>query len=337
MEQRALGADVRVGAVGLGCAGMSGAYGSSADEEGGIATLRSALDAGITFIDTADHYGMGHNETLIGRALRPALRERAVVSVKFGALFGVDGRVHGVNARPDAVANFLGYSLQRLGTDYVDIYRPARLDPAVPIEDTVGAIAEMVRKGYVRGIGLSEVGAETIRRAHAVHPITDVQIEYSLFSRGVEDEILPTCRELGIGVTAYGVLAQGMLTGTWRPSADAARHRGHLPRFAAGNVETNLALVERLRRIATARGVTVAQLAIAWVLAQGRAHRDVVALAGVSRPGRIAETARAAELALSEDDLDAIEQAVPRGAVAGERYAPALLALLDSERTEGAR
>ncbi|GAA0350319.1 aldo/keto reductase [Actinoallomurus spadix] len=336
MEQRTLGADLRVGAVGLGCAGMSGAYGPSADEQS-IATFRSALDAGITLIDTADFYGMGHNEALIGRALRPADRDRAVVSVKFGALFGVDGSIRGVNGRPDAIPNFLGYSLQRLGTDYVDIYRPSRLDPAVPIEETVGAIAEMVQKGYVRGIGLSEVGAETIRRAHTVHPITDVQIEYSLFSRGVEDEILPTCRELGIGVTAYGVLAQGLLTGTWRPSPDDARRRGHLPRFAAGNVETNLALVERLREVATARGVTVAQLAIAWVLAQGRAHQDIVAVVGASRPQRITEVADAADLRLTQDDLDAIEQAVPRGAVAGERYAPALLAMLDSERTSGSR
>ncbi|MFI6182843.1 aldo/keto reductase [Nonomuraea sp. NPDC051191] len=278
MEQRTFAADICVGAVGLGCAGMSGAYGRSADEQS-IATLRNALDAGITFIDTADHYGMGHNETLIGQALRPADRDRAVVSVKFGALFGVDGSV--------------------------------------------------------RGIGLSEVGAETIRRAHAVHPITDVQIEYSLFSRGVEDEILPTCRELGIGVTAYGVLAQGMLTGTWRPSAGDARHHGHLPRFAAGNIETNLALVERLREVATSRSATVAQLAIAWVLAQGRVHQDIVALVGASRPHSVTEAVDAAGLRLTEDDLDAIEQAVPRGAVAGERYAPALLALLDSERTGG--
>ncbi|MEU1879075.1 aldo/keto reductase [Streptosporangium sp. NPDC020072] len=336
MEQRTLGADVHVGAVGLGCAGMSGAYGHGADEQS-IATFRNALDAGITFIDTADHYGMGHNETLIGQALRSADRDRAVLSVKFGALFGVDGSVRGVNGRPDAIPNFLGYSLQRLGIDYVDIYRPARLDPVVPIEETVGAVAEMVQKGYVRGIGLSEVGAETIRRAHAVHPITDVQIEYSLFSRGVEDEILPTCRELGIGVIAYGVLAQGMLTGMWRPSAGDARHRGHLPRFAAGNIETNLALVERLREIATSRGVTVAQLAIAWVLAQGRVHRDIVALVGTSRPHSVTEAVDATGLRLTEDDLDAIEQAVPRGAVAGERYAPALLALLDSERTGGGR
>jgi aryl-alcohol dehydrogenase-like predicted oxidoreductase len=209
---------------------------------------------------------------------------------------------------------------------------PARLDPAVPIEDTIGAIAELVTAGYVRGIGLSEVGAETIRRAHAVHPITDLEIEYSLFSRGIEGDILATCRELGIGVTAYGVLAQGLLSGAWQPAAGGTSTRAHLPRFAAGNVEANLALVAELRKIATARGATVAQLAIAWVLAQGRGHDDIVALVGAKRPGRIAEAVGAAGLELNDDDLAAIERAVPRSAAAGERYAPALLALLDSER-----
>ncbi|WAL65316.1 aldo/keto reductase [Amycolatopsis cynarae] len=331
MKQAQLGAGLRVGTIGLGCAGMSGAYGRAQDERS-IATIRSALDAGITLIDTADHYGMGHNESLIGRALRTVDRGRAVVSVKFGALFGVDGSMRGFNGRPDSVANFLAYSLQRLGTDYVDIYRPARLDPNVPIEDTVGAIAEMVGKGYVRGIGLSEVSAATLRRAHAVHPITDVQIEYSLFSRGIEDSILPTCRELGIGVTAYGVLGQGLLSGTYRPSPADARTRGHLPRFAPGNVEINLGLVERLRTVAAARGVTVAQLAIAWVLAQGAEHHDIVATVGASRPERTAEAVGAVETALSDDDLSAIEQAVPSAEVAGARYAAPLLALLDSER-----
>ncbi|TVT59110.1 aldo/keto reductase [Amycolatopsis rhizosphaerae] len=332
MKQAQLGTGLRVGMIGLGCAGMSGAYGRAQDERS-IATIRSALDAGITLIDTADHYGMGHNESLIGRALRTVDRGRAVVSVKFGALFGVDGSMRGVNGRPDSVANFLAYSLQRLGTDHVDIYRPARLDPTVPIEDTVGAIAEMVGKGYVRGIGLSEVSAATLRRAHAVHPITDVQIEYSLFSRGIEDSILPTCRELGIGVTAYGVLGQGLLSGAYRPSpTDNAQTRGHLPRFAPGNVEINLGLVERLRTVAAVRGITVAQLAIAWVLAQGAEHHDIVATIGASHPERIVEAVGALERALSDDDLSAIEQAVPNAEVAGARYAAPLLALLDSER-----
>ena len=331
MEMTTLGAGFQVPTLGLGCAGMSGTYGA-ADEAESIATIRSAIDSGITLLDTADFYGMGHNEMLIGRALRPGDREKAVLSVKFGGLRGPDLAFRGIDARPVAVRNFLAYSLQRLGTDYVDIYRPARLDQAVPIEDTIGAIAEMVQAGHVRGIGLSEVGAETIRRAHAVHPITDVEIEYSLFSRGIEDGILATCRELGIGITAYGVLAQGLLTGTWQPAAGDAGTRAHLPRFAAGNVEANLTLVEELRKVAAARGVTVAQLAVAWVLAQGRGHGDIVALIGAKRPQRIAEALRAADLELSNQDLAAIEEAVPRAAVAGGRYAPALLALLDSER-----
>lgn len=332
MQQARLGAELHVGTIGLGCASMSGAYGAAGDDEQCNATIHSALDVGINLIDTADHYGLGHNETLIGRALRPADRERAVLSVKFGALFGVDGSVRGINCRPESIPNFLGYSLQRLGTDYIDIYRPARLDPAVPIEDTVGAIAEMVEKGYVRGIGLSEVSAMTIRRAHAVHPITDVQIEYSLFSRGVEAEILPTCREMGIGVTAYGVLAQGLLSGRWQPSVDDGRTRGHLPRFAAGNVETNLALVERLRAIAADRDITVAQLAVAWVLAQSGEHHNIVPTIGASRPQRIAEALQAVEVHLSDAELIAIDQAVPSGEVAGTRYVAPLLALLDSER-----
>ena len=329
MELKKLGAGFRVPAVGLGCGGMSGTYGPADDAES-IATIHAALDAGITLLDTADFYGMGHNETLIGRALRPGDRERAVLSVKFGGLRGPDHAFRGIDARPVAAANFLAYSLRRLGTDYVDIYRPARLDPAVPIEDTVGAIADMIQAGYVRGIGLSEVGPETIRRAHAVYPVTDVQIEYSLFSRGIEDGILATCRELGIGVTAYGVLAQGLLSGALPTAAPGTR--GHLPRFAAGNVEANLALVGELRKIAAARGATIAQLAIAWVLAQGREHGDIVALVGARRPRRIADAVGAAGLELTREDLAAIERAVPRGAVAGDRYAPALLAMLDSER-----
>jgi aryl-alcohol dehydrogenase-like predicted oxidoreductase len=330
MEMRTLGPGLRVSALGLGCAGMSGSYGPADDAES-IATIRAAIDAGMTLLDTADFYGMGHNEMLISRALRPGDREKAVLSVKFGGLRGLDGGFRGIDARPVAVQNFLAYSLQRLGTDYVDIYRAARLDPAVPVEDTIGSIAELVQAGYVRGIGLSEVGAETIRRAHAVHPITDLEIEYSLFSRGIEDGTLATCRELGIGITAYGVLAQGLLSGG-RPSAAGDGSRAHLPRFAEGNLQVNLALAGQLREIAAARGATVAQLAVAWVLAQGRARGDIVALVGARRPQRIAEAVGAAELKLTAEELAAIEQAVPRTAVAGERYAPALLAMLDSER-----
>ncbi|HEX6448909.1 MAG TPA: aldo/keto reductase [Trebonia sp.] len=331
MEMRRLGTELRVPALGLGCAAMSGTYGPADDAES-IATIRAAIDAGMTLLDTADFYGMGHNEMLIGRALGPGDRDRAVLSVKFGGLRGPDGDFRGIDARPVAARNFLAYSLRRLGTDYVDIYRPARLDPAVPIEDTIGAIAELVTAGHVRGIGLSEVGPETIRRAHAVHPITDLQIEYSLFSRGIEDGILATCRELGIGITAYGVLAQGLLTGAWQPTAGGAGGRAHLPRFGDGNVEANLALVAELQKIAAGLGVTIAQLAIAWVLAQGREHGDIVALVGARRPQRIAEALPAAGLELTGQDLATIERVIPRGAAAGDRYAPALLAMLDSER-----
>ena len=330
MEIRTLGPGLRVPALGLGCAGMSGSYGPADDTES-IATIRAAIDAGMTLLDTADFYGMGHNEMLISRALRPGDREKTVLSVKFGGLRGMDDGFRGIDARPVAVQNFLAYSLRRLGIDYIDIYRPARLDPAVPIEDTIGAIAELVQAGYVRGIGLSEVSAETIRRAHAVHPVTDLEIEYSLFSRGIEDGILATCRELGIGITAYGVLAQGLLSGGWQP-ANGDGGRTHLPRFAEGNVEANLALAGQLREIAAARGATVAQLAVAWVLAQGRTRGDIVALVGARRPQRIAEAVGAADLKLTDEELAAIERAVPRTAVAGERYAPALLAMLDSER-----
>ncbi|WP_432844046.1 aldo/keto reductase [Dactylosporangium sp. CA-092794] len=312
----------RVASIGLGCNQMST---DTADETTSVATIHAAIDAGITLLDTADFYGNGHNEWLIRRALRTGDRDRVVISDKFGALRDPAGAFVGLDTRPVYLKSALAYSLQRLGTDHVDIYRPARLDPAVPIEDTVGAIAEMVEAGRVRHIGLSEVGAQTIRRAHAVHPIADVQIEYSLFSRGPERSILATCRELGIGVTAYGVLAHGLLTGAYAGGGEV----GHLPRFHGANLAANLALVERLRAVADARGVPVAQLATAWVLAQGDA---VVALVGASRPGRIADAVAAAGLALTGADLAAIEEAVPPGAVAGERYAAPQLAMLDSER-----
>lgn len=330
MQTRQLGTGgPRVAAFGLGCSGMSGTYGPADDAES-IATIRDAIDAGVALLDTADFYGMGHNEWLIGRALRASDREKVTLSVKFGGLRDPSGGWSGNDGRPAAVKNFLAYSLQRLGTDHVDIYRPARLDPAVPIEDTIGAIAEMVQAGYVRGIGLSEVGSDTIRRAHAVHPITDLQIEYSLFSRGIEDDILPTCRQLGIGITAYGVLSHGLLSGSWQPRP--ADHRSYLPRFHSDNVAANLALVEALRQVADDRGVSVAQLAIAWVLAQGAGDDDIVAVVGARTRQRLAEGLPAAELVLRDDELAAIERAVPASAVAGQRYAPALFAQLDSER-----
>ncbi|MFE4599313.1 aldo/keto reductase [Kitasatospora indigofera] len=333
MQTRSLGTGgPQVLPLALGCAGMSDHTGP-ADEADAIATIRTALDAGVTLLDTADFYGMGHNEDLIRRALRAGDREKALLSVKFGGLRGPDGSFVGIEGRPAHVKNALAYSLRRLDTDHIDIYRPARLAPDTPVEDTVGAISELVRAGYVRHVGLSEVGPETIRRAHAVHPICDVQIEYSLFSRDPEaNGILDTCRELGIGVTAYGILGHGLLTGAYRhPVGDDPRAHW-LPRFHPDNLATNLALVERLRPLADARGISVAQLATAWVIAQSPERGTVVAVLGTRRPHRIKEALAAADVALSDADLRTIDEAVPADAVAGTRYTAPLMALLDSER-----
>jgi len=314
----------------LGCMGMSGMYGP-ADEAESIATIHAALDAGVTLLDTGDFYGTGHNEMLIGRALRDR-RDRALVSVKFGGLRSPDGGWTGVDTRPIAMKNFLAYTLTRLGLDHVDIYRPARLDPQVPIEDTVGAIADMVTAGYVRAIGLSEVGVETIRRAHAVHPIADLQIEYSLISRGPETAILPALAELGIGVTAYGVLSRGLLSGHWNKdrSADEKGFRSRSPRFSGDNLDRNLALVDALRGIADAKGVSVAQAAIGWVLSRGA---DIVPVIGARKRDRLAEALGALDVAFSADELKRIEAAVPLGAAAGDRYDKWGMSMLDSEKS----
>lgn len=321
---------LEVSALGLGCMGMSGMYGP-ADRTESIATIHAALDAGVTLLDTGDFYGMGHNEMLIGEALKGRNRDRAIISVKFGALRDPAGNWNGYDSRPAAIRNFVAYSLQRLGVDHIDIYRPSRLDPNVPIEDTIGTIADLVKQGYVRHVGLSEVGAETIRRAAAVHPISDLQIEYSLISRGIEDEILPACRALGIGITAYGVLSRGLISGHWQKDTATAKgdFRTMSPRFQEGNVEHNLELVEALRAIAGNTGATVAQVAIAWVTAQGE---DIVPLVGARRRDRLEEALGALQLTLSNDDLATIEKAVPKGAAAGARYPEALLAHMDSEK-----
>ncbi|MFI7410309.1 aldo/keto reductase [Streptomyces sp. NPDC049627] len=334
MRTRTLGTTgPQVSALGLGCMGMSGMYGD-ADRAESIATLHAALEASVTLLDTGDFYGMGHNELLISEALRTApaaLRENALTSVKFGAQRGPDGDWYGFDGRPAAVKTFAAYSLQRLGVDHIDIYRPARLDPDVPIEETVGAIAELVEKGYVRHIGLSEVGAETIRRAAATAPIADLQIEYALISRGPEREILPTLRELGVAVTAYGVLSRGLISGHVTPGQEyaATDFRAHSPRFQGENLQHNLNLVESLRKIAEQKGVSVAQIAIAWVLSRGE---DIVPLIGARTRERLGEALGALDVALDAADLAAIEAAVPAGAAAGERYAPAQMAMLDSER-----
>jgi aryl-alcohol dehydrogenase-like predicted oxidoreductase len=331
MDTRSLGkSGPVVSAIGLGCMGMSDLYGP-ADEKESLATLEAALEAGITLFDTGDYYGMGHNELLLRSALRGRARDRVVLSVKFGALRGPDGAWLGMDTRPAAVKNSIAYTLRRLGTDHVDIYRPGRLDPAVPIEDTVGAISDLVRQGYVRHIGLSEVGAETLRRAHVVHPICDLQIEYSLASRGIEADILPAARALGVGITAYGVLSRGLLGGTWSRDRELSKgdFRNHLPRFTAANLERNLEVVERLRRVAAGQGATVAQLAIAWVLARGR---DIVPLVGARRSDRLSEALGALSVRLGPQDAAAIEAAVPHESIAGTRYDAQQMRILDSER-----
>ena len=331
MDRRRLGTEgPEVSALGLGCMSMSGMYGP-ADEDESIATIHAALDAGIDLIDTGDFYGMGHNELLIGRALAGRDRDAVQISVKFGAQRAPDGSWVGYDASPAAVKTALAYTLGRLGTDHVDVYRPARLDPDVPIEETIGAIAEMVEAGYVRHIGLSEVGADTIRRAAAVHPIVDLQIEYSLITRGVEEEILPACRELGIAVTAYGVLSRGLISGHWSAGRDMAAtdFRAHSPRFQGDNLDQNLRLVDALREVADGAGTSVAQVAIAWVLARGE---DIVPLIGARSRERLDEALGALEVELSSDDLQRIEAAVPADAAAGERYPEAQMASLDSER-----
>jgi len=331
MNTRALGTTgPRVSVLGLGCMGMSDLYGP-ADRAESLATLHAALDAGMTLFDTGDFYGMGDNELLLREAFSGIPRERFVLSVKFGALRDPRGGWLGIDGRPAAVKNFLAYSLRRLGTDYVDVYRIARVDPAVPIEETVGAIAELVKAGAVRHIGLSEAGAETLRRAQAVHPICDLQIEYSLISRGIEAGILPAARELGVAITAYGVLSRGLLSGHWTKERGLERSdfRRISPRFMGGNLERNLALVEALRAIAQEKGTTVAALAIAWVLSRGEA---IVPLIGARRRERLAEALGALALTLSPEDLARIERVVPAGAAAGDRYPAPMMAHLDSER-----
>jgi len=317
-----------VSALGLGCMGMSDFYGP-ADEGESIATVHAALDAGVTLLDSGDFYGMGHNEMLLSRALAGRPRDSYVLSVKFGAQRTPAGQFIGIDSRPAAVKTALAYSLKRLGTDYIDIYRPARLDPAVPIEETAGAVAEMIEAGYVRHLGLSEMSADTVRRANAVTPVVDLQIEYGLLTRTIEARTLPGLRELGVGLTAYGVLSRGLLSDN-RPSGDRRDDfRTHSPRFQGDNYRRNLSLVEAVGEIARAKGATVAQVAIAWALSRGG---DIVPLVGARRPERLAESLKALDLTLTAEDVAALEAAAPPAAVAGERYDAHQMTTLDSER-----
>jgi aryl-alcohol dehydrogenase-like predicted oxidoreductase len=330
MKSRKLGSNgPPVSALGLGAMGMSHMYGY-ADRTESIATIHAALDAGINLLDTGDFYGSGHNELLIHEALAGRDRDDVMISVKFGALRDPAGGWAGYDASPGAVKNSLAQTLVRLGTDRVDIYRPARLDARVPIEETIGAIAEMVKAGYVRFIGLSEVSAETIRRASAVHPICDLQIEYSLISRGIEESILPACRELGVGVTAYGVLSRGLISGHWSKDRQTKRDfRATSPRFQGENLERNLQLVDHLRALAEKKGVTVAQIAIAWVLHRGE---DIVPLVGSRTRAQLTESLAALDVTLDAAEIAALEDAIPKGAAAGDRYPAHGMATLDSER-----
>jgi len=319
-----------VSALGLGAMGMSDFYGP-ADRVESVATLKAALDEGITLLDTGDFYGSGHNEILVGEAIRGRRRDEVVISVKFGALRDPQGNFTGVDLRPVAIRNFLAYSLKRLNTDYIDVYRPARMPPGTDVEEVVRTLADLVKAGYIRHIGLSEIGAKTLRRAVAVHPIVDLQIEYSLASRDIEPEILPTARELGVGITAYGVLSRGLLSGHWSSNRaiTASDFRARSPRFQGANLEKNLRLVEAIRAVAQRKGITVAQAAIAWVLSRGE---DIIPLIGARTRERLDEALGAAEITLTGPDLDELARALPAEAVAGARYPEHSLPDLDSER-----
>ena len=315
--------------VGLGCMGMSDFYGPC-DRDESIATVKFAINSGINLLDTGDFYGMGHNELLLAEALRGVSRDNYLLSVKFGAQRDPSGAWYGFDARPAAVKTALAYSLKRLNVEYIDIYRPARVDPNVPIEETIGAIADMVKAGYVKHIGLSEVGSETIRRASAVHPICDLQIEYSLFSRGVEQSVLKTCRDLGIAITAYGVLSRGLFDPNWHSNKISdGDFRARSPRFTGDNLKKNLNSLEPLRDMALQKKASIPQIAIAWVMSKGE---DIIPLIGSRRLKTIDDSLKALEIKLTQEDLDFLDAAFPQGIAAGTRYAESMMSHLDSER-----